>query len=151
MDITGGSLSADGIRAYIKAKKDEEAAKARAHEDEAKAEREKFHKIFMERDIQPEAMDRVAAIVRKAVEMGDKQALLFRFPSDWLPDQGRAITNHAPNWPDSLDGFARRAYDFFERELEPKGFQLKAEIMDWPDGMPGDVGFILMWKSPEEM
>jgi hypothetical protein len=151
MNITGSSLSADAVRAYLQSKKDEETAKHRAHEAEAKAEREKLHAAFQEREVQPEAMDRVAAVVRKAVEMGEKQALVVRFPSDWLPDQGRAITNHDPNWPNSLDGFARRAYDFFKKELEPRGFQIRAEILDWPGGMPGDVGFYLQWKRPEEM
>jgi hypothetical protein len=83
--------------------------------------------------------------------MGDKQALVVRFPSDWLPDQGRAITNHDRNWPEKLDGFAKRAYDYFKRELEPRGFQIRAEILDWPGGMPGDVGFFLQWKRPEEI
>jgi hypothetical protein len=151
MDISGKSLSADGIRAYIQAKRDAELEKERAHQAEARAEREKLHADFLERDVQPEAMDRVAALVRKAIELGEKQALLFRFPSDWLPDQGRAITNHAPDWHAHLDGFAARAYAMFVKELAPRGFQLKAEILDWPGGMPGDVGFILMWKSPEEL
>jgi hypothetical protein len=151
MNITGNNLSADSIRALIQSRKDAETDKLRKQEAEAKAEREKLHAAFAEREVQPDAMDRIAAVVRKAVEMGEKQVLLFRFPSDWLPDQGRAITNHATDWPRSLDGFARRAYEYFERELEPRGFQLRAEVLDWPGGMPGDVGFILQWKRPEEL
>jgi hypothetical protein len=150
MSITGSSLSADAVRSYIQSKKDEEAAKRRAWETEAKSERDKLHEAFEAREVQPEAMDRVAAVIRKAVDMGEKQALVMRFPSDWLTDQGRAITNHADNWPDSLTGFARRAYDFFKEELEPRGFQIRAEIVDWPGGMPGDVGVYLQWKHPEE-
>ena len=150
MSITGSTLSADAIRDFIKSKQDAEAAKRRAYETEVKAEQDKLHAAFLEREVQPEAMDRIANVVRKAVEIGDKQALVVRFPSDWLPDQGRAITNHAPDWPDHLEGFARRAHDFFKKELEPRGFQLRAEIMDWPGGKPGDVGFYLQWKRPEE-
>lgn len=151
MNITGSNLSADGIRALIQSRKDADADKLRQQEAEAKAEREKLYAAFAEREVQPEAMDRIAAVVGKAIEMGEKQVLLIRFPSDWLPDQGRAITNHAADWPRSLDGFARRAYDYFAKELEPRGFQLRAEILDWPGGMPGDVGFILQWKRPEEL
>jgi hypothetical protein len=36
------------------------------------------------------------------------------------------------------------------RELAPRGFQLKAQILDWPGGIPGDVGWFLAWKYPEE-
>jgi len=150
MSITGQSLSAEGIRAYIQARKDEEEAKRRAHEAEQRAEQEKFHQTFMEQEIRPEAMDRIAGMIRKAVDMGERQVMLGKFPSAWLSDQGRAVTNHAPNWPETLDGVARRAYAFFQRELEPKGFQMRAEIVDWPGGMPGDVGLFLTWKRPDE-
>jgi hypothetical protein len=101
--------------------------------------------------VQPEAMDRIATLVRKTIDMGDKQALVLRFPSDWLPDQGRAITNHDKDWYAKLDGFPKRAYDFFKRELEPRGFQIRAEILNWPGGMPGEVGFFLQWKAAEEI
>ena len=151
MDLTGTNLSADSVRAYIGAKKEKDAAEMRAHEAEQKAEREKLHEEFERREVQPEAMERIANLVRKAVEIGEKQVLVLRFPSDWLPDQGRAITNPDKNWHEKLDGFARRAHDFFKRELEPRGFQIRAEIVDWPGGMPGDVGFFLQWKRPEEM
>ncbi len=150
MSFTGSSLSADAVRAFLRSRKEEEAAKRRAHEAAHKAELDELHRAFLERDVQPEALDRVAAVVRKALDAGDKQALVLRFPSDWLPDQGRAITNHDKNWPASLDGFAKRAYDFFKKELEPRGFQVRAEIVDWPGGMAGDVGFYLTWKHPEE-
>jgi hypothetical protein len=151
MSFTGQTLSADAVRSYLQSKKDEEASKQRAYEASAKAERDRLHEAFMEREVQPEAMDRIATLVRRTIDMGDRQALVVRFPSDWLPDQGRAITNHDKNWPEKLDGFAKRAYDFFQRELEPRGFQIRAEIVDWPGGMPGDVGFFLQWRRPEEM
>jgi seryl-tRNA(Sec) selenium transferase len=151
MSFTGSTLSADAVRAYLHSKKEEEAAKQRAFETSVRAELDKLHEAFKEREVQPEAMDRIAILVSKTIDMGDKQALVLRFPSDWLPDQGRAITNHDKKWHDKLDGFAKRAYDFFKKELEPRGFQIRAEILDWPGGMPGDVGFFLQWRRPEEV
>jgi hypothetical protein len=151
MNITGSTLSADAVRAYLGSKKAEEEAKQRAFEASTKIELDKLHESFDGREVQPEAMDRIATLVRKTIDMGDKQALVLRFPSDWLPDQGRAITNHDKDWYDKLDGFPKRAYDFFKRELEPRGFQIRAEILNWPGGMPGEVGFFLQWKSTEEV
>lgn len=151
MSFTGSTLSADAVHAYLRSKKEEERAKQEAHQAVAKVELDKLHEAFLQREVQPEAMDRIATLVRKTIDMGDKQALVVRFPSDWLPDQGRAITNHDKDWHEKLDGFAKRAYDFFKRELEPRGFQIRAEVLDWPGGMPGDVGFFLQWKQPEEM
>jgi hypothetical protein len=151
MNITGSTLSADAVRAYLHSKKAEEEAKQRAFEASTKIELDKLHESFDGREVQPEAMDRIATLVRKTIDMGDKQALVLRFPSDWLPDQGRAITNHDKDWYDKLNGFPKRAYDFFKRELEPRGFQIRAEILNWPGGMPGEVGFFLQWKSTEEV
>ena len=151
MNITGSTLSADAVRAYLHSKKAEEEAKQRAFEASTKIELDKLHESFNGREVQPEAMDRIATLVRKTIDMGDKQALVLRFPSDWLPDQGRAITNHDKDWYEKLDGFPKRAYDFFKRELEPRGFQIRAEILNWPGGMPGEVGFFLQWKAAEEI
>ena len=150
MNLTGSTLSAGAVHDYLRSVKEEEEAKRRAQEAVAKAERDKLQQAFAEREVRPEALDRIATLVRKAVEMGEKSALVLQFPSDWLPDQGRAITNHDRNWPQKLEGFPRKAYDFFARELEPRGFQLRAEVVSWPGGMPGDVGFFLAWKRPEE-
>jgi len=60
---------------------------------------------------------------------------VLQFPSEWLHDQGRAVTNRDPDWHRELEGFPQRAYAHFEKELAPRGFQLKAEILDWPGGI----------------
>jgi hypothetical protein len=150
MHVIDTELSADSIRAYLADKRRREAAEAREQEKAARAEREKLRQHFMEQEIPADAMAQLAKMVRRALNAGEKRALVMQFPSDWLPDQGRAITNHDPDWHEHLDGFARRAYAFYERELKPRGFQLRAEVMNWPDGMPGDVGFFLQWKRAEE-
>ena len=115
-----------------------------------KVERAKPKAGFQERDEQPEALERMAALIVRHIERGEKQPPGLRFPSDWLPDQGRAVTNHDPAWRAGLEGFPKRAYHYDPKELAPRGFQLKAEILDWPNGMPGDVGFILTSKRRED-
>ena len=145
MSITGSNLTADAVQAYLRSKREEEAAKQRAFEASVKAERDKVREAFQEREVQPEAMDRIAAVIRKSIDMGEKQALVLRFPSDWLPDQGRAITNHDKNWHEKLDGFAKRAYDFYDQNLREQGYRLRAQILEYPDGKPGDVGLFLSW------
>jgi hypothetical protein len=138
------------VRDFIRSKKEAQAAEDRAYEAAQNAEREKLKESFQEREVQPEALDRIAALVAKQIERGEKQALVLQFPSNWLPDQGRAVTNRDPEWHRNLEGFPQRAYAYFEKELAPRGFQLHAEILDWPGGMPGDVGFVLTWKRPDE-
>jgi len=150
MDLIDSELSAAAIHAYIQEKRNREDAEARKQDEAAKAEREKLRQHFMEQDVPQDAMSEVAKLVRRAVEAGEKRALVLQVPSDWLPDQGRAITNHAADWHEHLDGLAKRAHAYYERELKPRGFQLRAEVINWPGGMPGDVGFFLQWKPAEE-
>ena len=151
MDLTGNGLTADAVRQYIGEKRAAEDAKRASEAEALKGERDKLHAEFMAREIKPEAMDRVASMIRRAIDMGEREALLGRFPSSWLKDRGRSIANADPRWPDSLDGVARRAFEFYEVNLKPRGFQMRAEILEWPGGMPGDVGLFLQWKHPDEV
>jgi hypothetical protein len=32
-----------------------------------------------------------------------------------------------------------------EHDLKPCGFHLSARVLDFPDGMPGDIGLFLGW------
>jgi hypothetical protein len=116
----------------------EEAAQRRRHEQE-------LQRRFEDVTIGPEAVTWLESRLRRAAEMGATEIQTIRFPARFLPDHGRAINNDEPDWPASLTGFPRRAYDYFARELQPKGYRLSARILDYPDGMPGHVGFFLSW------
>ncbi len=150
MSVDGNNLSAQAIWDTIAQTRKAAEEQRHAQEAAAKAERDAIRESFREREVQPEAMERIAAAVRRAIENGEKRAQVLQFPSEWLPDSGRGITTHDPNWHEKLDGFPRRAYDFFSTELAPRGFQLQVEIIDWPGGMPGDVGWFLTWRHPDE-
>ncbi len=71
---------------------------------------------------------------------GFTQIQVVTFPSKFCSDGGRRINIADPEWPSTLEGFAKRAYDFFEKELRPLGYKLHADIISFPNGMPGDVG-----------
>ena len=36
-------------------------------------------------------------------------------------------------------------YDFYERHLKALGYKIRVQILNYSDGMPGDVGFFLRW------
>jgi hypothetical protein len=42
-----------------------------------------------------------------------------------------------------LVGYAAPAYEFYKAELQPHGYRLRAEILDFPEGFPGEVGIKL--------
>ena len=84
-------------------------------------------------------------MVRGAAERGEREVMVVRFPSTYCPDGGRAINNFETGWENTLTGFAKRAYDFGQKELAPQGYKFRAQILDFPGGMPGDVGLFLRW------
>lgn len=127
---------------------DKDMAKAKeALERMQAAEKEKaeLHEIFMTREIHPEAKTRINNAIRRAAEQGHYQIQALTFPASFCNDRGRRINNLEPDWPESLEGFAKKAYEFYIAELKPLGFRLTAQILDYPDGMPGNVGLFLSW------
>jgi hypothetical protein len=84
---------------------------------------------------------------RLAADRGKKEFMLLRFPSQLCSDGGRAVNAGEPHWPATLRGEAAEIYLYWERVLKPHGFRLAASVLDFPDGMPGDVGLFLTWRE----
>ncbi len=123
------------------AKMDEELL-AKKHKEEQQAE---LREAFMSRELHPEAIDRINNVVRIAAERGQHQVEVITFPCTFCSDGGRRINIADPEWPNTLSGFAKRAYEFYVKELRPHGYKLHAEIISFPGGMPGEVGLYLKW------
>jgi hypothetical protein len=127
-----------------------EAEKAEAaSRRQAEAEAEK--KLLLEKITKPsgvsdeEAMQRVAVIVQRAVSNGQTEVQVYRFPNQLCTDHGRAINQQEPGWEKTLTGLPKEMYEFWDRRLRPLGYKLRFQIVDWPDGLPGDVGITLKW------
>jgi len=82
---------------------------------------------------------------RQAAESGGKECMLLRFPNELCTDGGRAIDVAQDGWPATLRGEAAELYLRWERELKPRGFRLAARVLEYPAGMPGDIGLFLVW------
>lgn len=104
-----------------------------------------FRELFMAREVQPEAIDRINHLISVAAKQGNHQLQVLTFPSHYCSDGGRRINIADPEWPSTLEGFAKKAYDFFQKELRPLGYKFHAEIVNFPGGMPGDVALYLTW------
>jgi hypothetical protein len=92
-----------------------------------------------------ERMKRAAIIIKRAVDNGLTQVLVGRFPNRLCTDRGRAINQQEPGWEDTLTGLPKELFLFWQQYLQPRGYKIKFEIVDFPDGMPGDVGITLSW------
>jgi len=129
---------------------DEDMAKAKKALERIKVEeteRASLREIFMSREVHPEAKTRINNAVRRAAQQGERQLMALKFPATYCNDQGRRINNMEPDWPSSLEGFAKKAYDYYMAELRPLGFKLHAQVLDYPGGMPGDIDLYLRWDS----
>ena len=92
-----------------------------------------------------EALRRVKIIVERAVANGLTEVQVYRFPNALCTDHGRAINQQEPGWETTLTGLPKEMYEFWDRQLRALGYKLKVQIVDFPDGMPGDVGITLKW------
>jgi CBS domain-containing protein len=128
----------------------EDAAMAKAKEALAKMKLDEEHKqnlhdAFMSREPPADALERLMTTVRHLAEQGETEMLALQFPASYLDDHGRKINNFEADWPTSLTGFAKRAFEFYEQNLRPLGYKVRAQILDYPGGMPGTVGIYLAW------
>ncbi len=92
-----------------------------------------------------ERMKRAAAIIQRAVTNGQSEVFLGRFPNALCTDHGRAINQAEPGWEKTLTGLPKELYAFWEKYLRPRGYRVRFQIVDFPGGMPGDVGVTLSW------
>jgi hypothetical protein len=139
--------SAKDICEIIHAKKQAKEAEERRREQAAEEERKHQREMFLARKLSPEFVARMMVRVRDAADTGASEIMLGHFPASWCSDGGRKINAPEESWPDTLQGFAREFFEFWERELKPRGFRLRVEIISFPGGMPGDVGAYLAWGS----
>ncbi len=88
-------------------------------------------------------MKRAAGIIQRAVSNGMTEVFLGKVPKELFTDRGRAINQAEPGWENTLTGLPKEIYDFWKKYLQPRGYKLRLQVVDYPDGMPGDFGLTL--------
>lgn len=127
---------------------DMEMSKVKEALDRRKKEQDQENELraaFMGRELRPDAVDRFNNMVRRAAEQGHSEIEILRFPAEYCRDRGRAINNFDPAWPETLTGIARRGYEAFKQHLEPQGYKMRAQILNYPDGNLGETGLYITW------
>jgi len=92
-----------------------------------------------------EAVRRAIKIIERAISNGQSEIQVYRFPNKLCTDAGRAINQQEPGWENTLTGVPREIYQLWDKYFRPRGYKLRAEIIDFPGGMPGDVAMTLKW------
>jgi hypothetical protein len=92
-----------------------------------------------------ERLQRAAAIIKRAADNGKMEVEVGRFPNVLCTDKGRAINQQESGWEQTLTGVPKELYEFWREFLKPRGYKLKLQVVDFPGGMPGDIGISLGW------
>ena len=93
-----------------------------------------------------EAIRRGLEIINRAIKNRLTEVELIRFPNELCTDKGRAINQQEPGWENTLTGEPKEIYQFWEKYFRPRGYKLRVQIVDFPGGLPGDVGMTVSWR-----
>jgi hypothetical protein len=147
VDALGELPTAKDLMKQIALKEAEKASAAMRERTAAEAEKQ----ALLEKLSKPsgvsdnERLARATAIIKRAAGNGLTEVEVGRFPNQLCTDRGRAINQMEPGWEDTLTGLPRELVEFWRQHLKAHGYKLKVQIVDFPGGMPGDVGMTLSW------
>jgi len=85
-------------------------------------------------------------IINPAIKNRLTEVELIRFPNELCTDKGRAINQQEPGWENTLTGEPKEIYQFWDKYFRPRGYKLRVQIVDFPGGLPGDVGMTVSWR-----
>ena len=63
------------------------------------------------------------------------------------PSKAELAVRSQPEWLTTLPAGAHHVYDFWKQNLRTGGFGFSARIINYPGGMPGDVGLFFTWPK----
>ncbi len=140
--------SAKDLLQRIAQERVEKASEAARREEAAAAEK----KALIERLSKPSGLSdedisrRANVIIQRAVNGGQTSVQVYRFPNQLCTDRGRAINQSEAGWEGTLTGTAKELFEFWQRRMRPLGYKIRFEVVEFPGGMPGDIGVTLSWE-----
>ena len=75
-------------------------------------------------------------IIERGIKNRKTESEVFRFPNQLCTDKGRAINQQELGWEETLTGEPKEMYEFWHKHLRPRGYKLKVQIVDFPEGLP---------------
>jgi hypothetical protein len=88
-----------------------------------------------------------ATVIQRAVRNGLTEVQVYRFPNSLCTDKGRAINQMEKGWEKTLTGIPKEIYQLWGDYLQPRGYRIRYQIIDFPGGMPGDIGVTISWDG----
>ena len=88
-----------------------------------------------------------ATVIQRAVRNGLSEVQVYRFPNSLCTDKGRAINQMEAGWEKTLTGIPKEIYQLWSDYLKPRGYRIRYQVIDFPGGMPGDIGVVIAWND----
>ena len=86
-----------------------------------------------------------SSVIQRAVRNGLSEVQVYRFPNVLCTDRGRAINQQEAGWEKTLTGIPKEIFQLWTDYLKPRGYRIRYQIIDFPGGMPGDIGITISW------
>lgn len=132
--------------ALKEAQKAEEHAKKRAA---AEAEKQKLiDKLGQPSGLTEDDKVKLAAtVIQRAVRNGLTEVEVYRFPNSLCTDRGRAINQMEKGWETTLTGIPKEIFQLWSDYLQPRGYRIRYQVVDFSGGVPGDIGVTISWDG----
>src|SRR3954466_11583175 len=88
-----------------------------------------------------------STVIQRAARNGLTEVQVYRFPNSLCTDKGRAINQMEAGWETTLTGIAKEIYQLWVDYLQPRGYRIRYQIVDFPGGVPGDISIVLSWEN----
>jgi hypothetical protein len=166
---SGVALSIGALFAEREARRQRDLAAEQHLKQEAKEQAEEYRKRLADFRMTEEQQKTLLDRIKRSFDKGEAELMLVSFPSGFCTDGGRAINNIGeppinrpdpravdpaeapPAWLATLPVGASSVYEYWRSALKPGGFSFDARIINYPGGMPGDIGLFITWpKDPPD-
>ena len=94
-----------------------------------------------------EKVQLASTVIQRAVRNGLTEVQVYRFPHSLCSDRGRAINQMEKGWEKTLTGIPKEIYQLWSDYLQPRGYRIRYQIVNFPGGMPGDIAITISWDS----
>jgi len=86
-----------------------------------------------------------SSVIQRAVRNGLTEVQVYRFPNILCTDRGRAINQMEAGWEKTLTGIPKEIFQLWSDYLKPRGYRIRYQVIDFPGGVPGDIGITISW------
>jgi len=94
-----------------------------------------------------EKVELASSVIQRAVRNGLSEVQVYRFPNILCTDRGRAINQMEPGWEKTLTGIPKEIFQLWSDYLKPRGYRIRYQVIDFPGGIPGDIGITISWTA----